>query len=387
MSRVLLLKDKEGASADEFFQIMQRYAKRNSSKCSLLHIKQVSLEDISAADIVFCIRGSTPYMYYLLELFKRQNKSVVYFLDDALKDMPRDSFMYPKRKGWHIKCVQESDVLLTTNPFIAEDYKDYIRNKRTAIIHTAVDELMPYKSHEGGIKIVYAASEWHIENYNKMIAPIVDELLERNKNKIDIYFVGFRPNGINDKRVHFVPCLCFRDYQIFMKNHNFDIGLAPLEKSSFSERKYFNKFIEYSKYGICGIYSDTYPYRFVVKNEENGILVSDEPKEWLRNIQKLIDDKNLRSNCIKNAQEYLLSEHCDETIFKRLDADIPEIKTVLQNKIDKRILFEPRVEKVIRFYPFLIKEKLYMFSYSIKNEGIKKAIGRIVKKIEGGSWK
>lgn len=383
MSNILLIKDSEGASSDEFFQIMQRYAVRNVSECCLLHTRKVTLKHLAVADVIICIRGATPYMHFILKLARVLNKKIVYFLDDALKDIPNDSFMYPNRKQWHIKCVEKSDVLLTTNIFIAEDYKKVVPNIRTAIIHTAVNEIKPYMQHDDGIKIVYAASEWHINNYNDMIAPIIGKLLELDN--IEIYLVGFKPIGIHNNRIHVVPKMCFKDYQNFMNDHNFDIGLAPLEKSYFSERKYFNKFIEYTRYGICGIYSDTYPYRFVVKNEENGILVSNEPNEWLYAIQKLIDDKQLRSTCVKKAQEYLLTEHSDEVIFTNLEKDIPEICTVCSDKNEVSVSnMQLMIRKLLLYYPFFVLEKLYMLRYSIRKEGPKKAIIRILKKFKGG---
>lgn len=383
MNHILLLKDKEGASSDEFFQIMKRYSEKNECECTILHAKATRHSDLHKADIVFCIRGDTPYMKYLVYKAKMLGKIIVYFLDDALKDIPDNTFRYPKRKKWHIECVRLCDVLLTTNPLIANDYKNYIRNQRTAIIHTAVNEIQPTNiCNNKRIKIVYAASEWHIPNYNRMISPIINELLNNNKSSIEIYFVGLRPSGIEQDKVHFIPKMKLEDYQKFMKNSNFDIGLAPLEDSYFSGRKYFNKFIEYTRYGICGVYSDVYPYRFVVKNKENGIMVRNEPQEWLRCIQSVIDNEQLRKSCVLNAQKYLKEHHSDEVIFSKLISDIPEIGMSSANKkINIKIAqFKLQITKLFRFYPFFIKEKIYMLYYSVKKEGLKTALKRMIRK-------
>ena len=66
-----------------------------------------------------------------------------------------------------------------------------------------------------------------------------------------------------------------------MKESNFNIGFAPLDNTYFANRKYFNKYIEYTKFGILGMYSNTMPYTLIVKDKENGILVdnSSEVKE------------------------------------------------------------------------------------------------------------
>lgn len=382
MINILLLKDKEGASADLFFQIMERYAKENNANCEIRHIKHVSLSEIKIADIIFCIRGDTPYMLYLLEISKKMGKTIVYYLDDSLKDLPNNSFRYPKRKKWHISCVKKCDVLLTTNSLISEDYCKFVASKRTAIINTPVEEILPYNLHDSVIKIVYAASEWHIDNYKKMIEPIMHELLASNTRRIEFYFVGFQPSGIDDEKVHIVPKMNLKDYQSYMKEAQFDIGIAALENSYFSERKYFNKFIEYTRYGICGIYSNTYPYRFVVKDKVNGILVSDNPRDWLEAINKLIDDKSLRIKCINNAQKYLENEHSDTVIFDRLKCDIPELlhKNVNDAQDDSLENIRNGINKFFRHYPFIMMEKMYMFRYSIEREGLKKALYRITRK-------
>lgn len=382
MSQILLLKDKEGASADELFQILSRYALSRNSVCSIRHIKNLVWEEVVNADILICVRGDTPFMWHILSKAKKGKKFIVYFLDDALKDIPDDTFRYPKRKEWHLECVKLCNVLLTTNPLIADGYKQYIKQNRTALIHTAVNSLKePHGGSErNNIRIVYAASEWHLSNYNLIIKPIIDKLLNDNLGKVELYFVGFNPHiEGHDNDVHVVPKMSLNEYQNYMLEMDFDIGLAPLVDSYFSERKYFNKFIEYTRNGICGLYSDVYPYKFVVKNLENGFLVDNDPSTWLRAIQDAICCREKCLQCIKNAQEYLKNNHSDDVIFFRLEKDIPEIRQCydIKKMQTKQSLFS---RKMLLYYPFYIKEKMYMVLYSLKSEGIKLTLKRIMKR-------
>lgn len=382
MKKILLLKDKEGASAEEFYQILLRYSKNKKISCVLYHVKDLKMEEVVTSSVVICIRGDTPYMRYFISKAKSMGKFVIYFLDDALKNMPDNSFRYPGRRKWHLECVKLCDVLLTTNQFIAEDYRQYVKNQRYALINTAVNRLTKNytKGNHQRVKIVYAASEWHIDNYNKMIAPIIDKLLEQYKDKIELYFVGFRPELKKSNIVHFVPKMGLADYQSYMENAGFDIGLAPLEDSYFSKRKYFNKFIEYTRYGICGIYSDVYPYKFVVRNAENGYLVKNCPEKWLSSIQYVIDQDKKRIECITNAQDYLIKNHSDSVIFSKLEEDIPEITYDIKF-LNEHFSDRQRLCKILMYYPFLIRERLYMVRFSIKNEGLKITAKRIRTKL------
>lgn len=381
MNKLLLLRDENGASGDELYQIMSRYVESRNSSCFLKTVREITYKDIAAVDIIICIRGATPFMKKIINMAKKMNKFVIYFLDDSLKDMPDNTFLYPKRKMWHLECVRLADVLLTTNPLIEEDYKKYIKDERTAIINTAVNSIAQKKQSEYQRKqrIVYAGSEWHVENYKLFLEPIIYKLLEANKEELDLYFVGFDPNIIGfEESVHVVQKMNLEKYQKFMNQMDFDIGLAPLKSSYFTERKYFNKFIEYTRNGICGIYSDVYPYRFVVNDGENGYLVEDNADAWLESITRVLNNRTDRSRCVENAQTYLKNNHSDKFIFENLERDIPEITTNIRSHKIRHKLF---MDKLFLYYPFWLNEKMYMTKFSLKNEGLMVTIKRIMKKI------
>lgn len=380
MNKILLLRDENGASGDELYQIMSRYVETRDGICVLRTIREITHKDIATADIIVCIRGATPFMKKIITMAKKMNRFVIYFLDDSLKDMPDNTFLYPQRKKWHLECVRLADVLLTTNPLIEEDYKKYIKNERTAIINTAVNYITDKKQDEYQRKqrVVYAGSEWHAENYKLFLEPIINKLLESNKEDLDLYFVGFDPKIVGfEEMVHIVPKMNLEEYQKYMYEMDFDIGLAPLKSSYFTERKYFNKFIEYTRNGICGIYSDVYPYRFVVNNGENGYLVENNADAWLECITRVLSNRTERSQCVKNAQIYLKNNHSDKIIFENLERDIPEIVTNIKRQEFRKKLF---MNKLFLYYPFLFNEKMYMTKFSLKNEGIISTIKRVMKK-------
>jgi len=48
------------------------------------------------------------------------------------------------------------------------------------------------------------------------------------------------------------------------------------------------KFLDYSMMGIATIASDRHPYNLTIKHGKNGLLVGDDPQEWLDAIYLLI---------------------------------------------------------------------------------------------------
>ena len=118
-----------------------------------------------------------------------------------------------------------------------------------------------------------------------------------------------RKNGI---KCDYFPGMPLLEYRKFMKDNNFDIGLAPLEIDKFSKCKYFNKYIEYTTQGVVGIYSDTEPYTYVVKDGINGFLAHNTPESWYEKLKEAIQDASLRKECLNNAIAYLRENHTEE---------------------------------------------------------------------------
>jgi len=70
----------------------------------------------------------------------------------------------------------------------------------------------------------------------------------------------------------------------------FDIGLCPLVDHPFNTQgKSDLKFLDYSMMGIATIASDRHPYNLTIKHGKNGLLVGDDPQEWLDAIHLLIN--------------------------------------------------------------------------------------------------
>ena len=76
--------------------------------------------------------------------------------------------------------------------------------------------------------------------------------------------------------------------------------------------KYFNKYIEYGRFGIIGIYSDVLPYSGKIIDGVNGILVKNTREAWFSALDKLIQDQLNGGNYCDFLRERILediSEH------------------------------------------------------------------------------
>jgi nitrogen regulatory protein PII-like uncharacterized protein len=232
------------------------------------------------------------------------------------------------------------------------------------------------------IKLVYAASEWHVTNFDSYIKPILPKLFEIYERRLEIYLVGLHPEidvGEFNSQIFYVESMPMEKYDKYMRANHFDIGLAPLVTNHFTERKYFNKYIEYTKFGICGIYSDVMPYRLVVKDGWNGYLSENTPEDWLKSIRRVIDDGKAIENIINTAQEHLLTEHNEKSIFNKLATDIPELINYKASKIKAKWPTYMYFLK-LRHALFRICEMIYLTVYSLSHFGFSKTIEKIKRK-------
>lgn len=347
---------------------------------------KLTAEQLQNADTVMCVRGESPLTYLWLRYAKTMGKFLIYFLDDDLKDLPASSLRYLRRNKWLLKCISLCDVLLTPNQLIADEYRDFLESRRAVVSHTAVGEEAISRSYQDSdtVKLVYAASEGHIPNFNAFIKPILPQLFQKFGKQLELHLVGLHPEvdvGAFNSQIFYTPSMTLAAYNDFMKTHHFDIGLAPLVTNHFTQRKYFNKYIEYSKVGICGVYSRVMPFQLVVKDGWNGYYADNTPESWLETLTKAIENRAERERIIDTAQEHLRTCHSEEGIFSALMNEIPELLQTTDKSavcsVSKTLLFFYKLRHGI----FRIAESIYLTGCSLSNLGLQTTIAKIKRKL------
>lgn len=341
-------------------------------KASFIYLADVKPKDIDGSDVIVFMRPNNVYAWRIACMARNAGHLVVTFCDDDLLGLPNTSPKIPWRKNGLVKTLAHSDVVWSTSRYILDKYRELTGGKRTAVLDTIIrpDELESINVAENDkVRIVYAAAPSHAELFEKYIAPIVPKLAE--EFDISFTFVSVHPEvtGVKAEYISGMPLL---EYRKFMKESGFDIGLAPLHNDDFSKCKYFNKFIEYTTQGIVGVYSNTEPYTYVVKDGYNGFLADDNPQEWLRVLRKAISDKENRKRCVENAVRYLRNEHSEEACIERIRQGLPEI---LEASGNYKKCGSFGAQKVI-YYISRPLDWIYLTGFYLKNTGIKAVVKR-----------
>ena len=312
--------------------IMRNAAEKNVDPLgNVTRFKQIT--EVTSADIDWCdcfqmIRPADPYTVFLARRAKEAGCIVSSMFDDDLLNPPA-SRPTPK---WRIRSAKNalavSELLTTPSPHIAAKYRDLVGGKRAfcsdSIVNPAEIKIIPELTDaqpDKIVKLIYAANPGHTVFFNHFILPIMPQLAKRYAGRISMTFMGVKPelSAYKDRiDIEYFDTMPLEEYRQKAQEGNYDIGLSPLTTDEFAKCKYFNKFLEYTMAGIMGVYSNTEPYTYVVKDGENGFLVNDDPEDWYEALCRVIDDALLRNRCVRAAQQLLRSDFTAEAVAEKL---------------------------------------------------------------------
>ncbi len=326
--------------------------------------------DLNWLDVLYVIRGDSSYILSLAKWCKSHKKIVVYVLDDNLLEIPTNlsaSRYYLKKSTQRSirKLINLSDGFVSPSINLINKYATK-KHKVLQIIEPSINPIKEKKDNDI-IKIGFAGSIDHANDIDNMLKDVFKELKAKYKDSISIELFGPKTETTFELGIVFYPYMdSYESYQDKMMELNWDIGLAPLEDSLFNQYKHYNKLVEYETYGIAGVYSSVYPYKFAVKEHVNGILTNNDKDSWINSISLLVDDvslrKNISNNCLREA-----------TSIYSLDSASCNLYEYLSNfKITH-----------INASKFLLKLRIiwWKFIYSIKTGQLFKIIFKFFKKI------
>ncbi|KFF49724.1 hypothetical protein GY26_05990 [Gammaproteobacteria bacterium MFB021] len=89
-------------------------------------------------------------------------------------------------------------------------------------------------------------------------------------------------------RVQTPRALNWRAFQRYRGQHSADIGLTPMVDTPFNAGKSHIKFLDNALMGSVGIYSRCSPYRDVVEDGVDGLLVDNAEADWRGAVERLV---------------------------------------------------------------------------------------------------
>lgn len=389
MSNVLLLYESYEPTNAESLRGL-KYAE-SINKISLRAIRSCELkkDDFDWCDVVYAVRPTSSLESDLARYAKKKGKYWITLLDDDFLSLGLNygkdgqGYRTAKKKAL-INTLRNTQCLAVSNRLLAEKYKKYGKFARIVMLNSAIDcEKMVFHDKENAKKkIVFYVNDGTKGIFDLCLKPIIPELIKKYQKKVALYFLAVKPDLSqyeNSIEIHYIPHMDYEHFLEYLSSGNFDIGLAPLDDSGFAKYKYFNKYIEYTRAGIAGIYSDCSIYRQVVKDGYNGFICANTAEDWMKAIERYVENDCVRRTVAKNAQIYARENFKPENVIEKLLTDIPEM--VWYKASGKKTSLVSLCYFKCRYVFFRIGGWFYTIITCIKNGNIKGLLNRFNQRI------
>ena len=261
--------------------------------------KKLRGRDLRWADTVIFVRGDDPISRQAAAAARGAGRCTVYVMDDDLLNIPEgleSSWQYRREETREMirGVMGECRCFLSPARNLLEKYGGaFERAERIEEPAMAPGGAPP----RGGetVKIGFAGSADRAGDLDRIVSGALRRVLREDPGKVTAEFFGARPAIVDEFALRHIPYQKdYGDYVRTMSALDWDLALAPLPETDFHRCKHYNKFIEYAAWGIPGIFSDVEPYRWAVRDGENGLLCPNTEEGWYAAIRRLTEDAPLR---------------------------------------------------------------------------------------------
>lgn len=390
MTNVLLICAESNATTAETKKCFTELENRG-----YFHLKTVKSVNIDKSilewcDVLYVVRPTESFDQHLFKYARSKGIYVIEIFDDDFLSLGSDygnegqGFWWGRKRAI-IKILKNTDCLVASSKHIIEKYGKIGNIKDTYVSHTPmkVNRFVKPSINEEKVKIVYYVNDGTTGMFDKHIRPVLPFIVKEMADRVSFYFLALKPdlsefNG--ELEYHYVPHMTFEEFLLYLKEQKFDIGLAPLDDSEFSKSKYINKFVEYTRAGVAGIYSDCELYRSVIKNGYNGILCADDADSWGIAIKNLVDNPQKRLDIANNAQKYAKDHFEENKVFEKLIAGIPALKNY---KAPRHTISNGRLTIIKLYYTLFFRPCgwIYTLYCIVKNGRADVIVNRLKRKI------
>ncbi len=271
-----------------------------------IHSLRITNREMNWGNIIIFVRSDSEYDVYLSKIAREAKKHLVYVLDDDLLNVPKYLHSAPHFNSTAVQnnireIMKNCNTLLTPSTKLKEKYSVYFDNSFT-IDEPSLQHNITKATADDVVRVGFAGSIDRAQDINDIIGNALLKVIDHYGDKVSVEFMGAKPDIVEKKQLKHYPYQnSYEEYINVMGKLNWDIGLAPMPISEFHSCKYINKYVEYSSFGIAGIYTKTEPYVYGIENEVNGLLVDNNTDDWYEAICRLIDDISLRKTIVDNA--------------------------------------------------------------------------------------
>jgi len=235
-----------------------------------------------------------------LRFMKAHGKRVYCEFDDSLTGHPIKAtakhWQSPEKVKLYTQMCEEATGVIVTNEVLGNEFRRL--NSNILVLPNSID-CTQYRDGRADLSIGYAGSPGHKRDFK-----YISYTLTKLARKYAVKFMGYKPDDI---KAEYIGSAKISDYPSKLSGA-FSVGVAPLIRDDFSDKKSNIKWLEYSLSGIATIAEDFGPYQ-CIKHGEDGYLAN---RNWDELIEHLMTNESERERIVRNAQERIRKEYSIE---------------------------------------------------------------------------
>lgn len=269
--------------------------------------------ELRNAHILICRSLNACWLSWL-ESNRRRMASIRYLIDDDIPAAAMDLRLpesYRRRMQYVAGKLQPrllslADEVIACSDALARQYSH--RHESVSVLNPSLivtptaPELDTCPS-----KIGFYGSRAHLADLEAITPALVDLHGSHDSLTFEIMLGGYSPRQLQSlNRVHTPKPLSWRAFQRYRSRRSMHIGLTPMADTPFNAGKSHIKFLDNVIMGSVGIYSACSPYRHVVDDGVDGLLVENQPGAWKAAIQRLLEQPEETRMMARNAMRKAL---------------------------------------------------------------------------------
>lgn len=257
-------------------------------------------------------------------LCRDPNVLAVYDIDDDLLNIdPENSVpysIYAPIRDETARNIAAADLVTVSTPKLAERLEKLNRN--VVVLPNCVPRSLTEqrRPHNGGGRLTlgWAGSMFHGQDWVGMPRHLAEVRHRLPGTRFHVIGADYTLGAVG------AEVSGWTDVERYYRTLDFEVGVAPLLRSSFNECKSWIKLVEYAALGIPAVATAAGQYPEWVEHGENGLLVRAD-SEWVPHMMTLLADADARThmanNALAKAREYTIENQVhrwDEAYLKYL---------------------------------------------------------------------
>ncbi|WP_311944937.1 glycosyltransferase family protein [Halomonas piscis] len=274
------------------------------------------------AHLVLC-RTLPAHALRWLERYREAFGRIVYVIDDDLAAASEDPGLPPAYRKRMARAARQqprllalADEVVACSHALAGQLRE--RHAKVRIMTPPLIAPLPDLTHlaQGPSRarpwrIGFYGTRAHGNDLNR-IAPALEAIQrERHDTELELMLGEHAPGELAALPRTVCPApLSWKKFRAWQAHRRVHIGLAPLLGTPFNRSKSFIKFLDIAAMGGAGIYSRRPPYTDIVEHGVNGLLAGDDPGEWQRSLERLLDNPAEAQAMAKAAAQTAETHRC-----------------------------------------------------------------------------